>query len=108
MRKLSNADLLDGIRRAFPELTLQNNGYDYLSKEVRKENKEIISGVLDLIRDYIPTVSKFHNFHKSIKGDWTVRVDYKWDDDINFFGVGYFPIKNFVGPKANEINNKTE
>lgn len=108
MRKLSNADLLDGIRRAFPELTLQNNGYDYLSKEVIKENKEVISGVLDLIRDYIPTASKFYNFYPRKNGEFDVRIEYRWDDDIHFYGVGYFPIKDFVGPKVNEINNKTE
>lgn len=108
MRMLSNADLLDGIRRAFPELTLKNNGYEYLSKEVRKENKEIISGILDLIRDYIPSATKFHNFYPRKDGEFDVRIEYCWDDDIYYYGVGYFLIKDFVGPKANEINNKTE
>lgn len=108
MRKLSNADLLDGIRRAFPELTLKNNGYEYLSKEVRKDNKEVISGILDLIRDYIPETRKFHNFYPRRDGGFDVRIEYRWDDSINYYGVGYLPIEDFVGPKANEINNKTE
>ena len=95
MRRANNGDLLMGIYKAFPELTLQNKGYEYLPKEIQSEYKNIIDVALELVQLSIPEATEFNNFTLKKDGRVYVRIQYRWDPEISFIGVGYFPVKEF-------------
>jgi hypothetical protein len=72
-----------------PELHLQNNGYEYLSKDVREAKAPEIKRISDILREHVKGFVKFFNFRVRKSGEIVLRFDYVWDDNIGFVGVGY-------------------
>ena len=86
-------DKIKGIYESNPELTFQNDGYQYLSKEVKDANKEAIAEIESLLDKAISGFSRFDNFNIYKDGTIRIRVQYRWSE--SFTGVGYFPLDDF-------------
>jgi len=97
---MTDYDKIIEIKNKYPQLTFNNNGYEYLSKEIEESNKEIIKELSDILRKNIEGFVEFNNFKPRKDGSFAVRVQYKWDE--KFTGVGYFKIEDF----KNNINGK--
>lgn len=94
MTKLFSKRLVE-IQREYPELTFQNNGYEYLSQEVYDRHPEQVAEINRILKLLIPGFSKFNNFKMSEKGDKCfVRVQHYWDS--TFKGVGYFELNEEI------------
>ena len=91
------------IKNQYPELTFDNNGYEYIfaKKEKHKEQVDEIEGIL---RKTIKGFSRFDNFKPRKDGTFDVRCQYVWDSKINFVGVGYFNIDEFKNFEEDESN----
>lgn len=81
------------FQRRYPELTFQNDGYEYLSLDIREKYKEQIEKISKILKITIPRFKKFNNFKLMKNGSFCVRCQYMWDE--RFTGVGYFPITDF-------------
>ena len=90
---MNNYDKLISIQKEYPELTFQNAGYEYLSKEITDRHKEQIEEISKILKDAIPGFVKFNNFYIIKNGDITIRCQYYYDK--MFVGVGYFNIEEF-------------
>jgi len=93
MTTTTNYETLIKIQKEFPELTFDNNGYEYLDKEVKERHKEQIDLISEILKKEINGFVRFDNFKPRKNGTFDVRVQYYWD--INFKGVGYFNIEDF-------------
>jgi len=81
------------FQKRYPELTFDNNGYQYLSREVQEKFKKEIDEISAILRETIKGFSKFNHFKPSKDGSFCVRCQYSWSD--RFIGVGYFNINGF-------------
>ena len=81
------------IQSNFPKLTFQNEGYQYLSKEIKENHKKEIAEIESILKKEIKGFSEFNNFKINKDGYFSVRCQYYWDG--NFRGVGYFNINEF-------------
>ena len=81
------------IQSNFPKLTFQNEGYQYLSKEIKENHKKEIAEIESILREEINGFSEFNNFIIKKDGSLYVRCQYYWDN--SFKGVGYFNINDF-------------
>ena len=81
------------IQSNFPNLTFQNEGYQYLSKEIKENHKKEIAEIESILKKEIKGFSEFNNFKINKDGSFSVRGQYYWDG--NFRGVGYFNINEF-------------
>ena len=84
---------LTEIKSNFPKLTFQNEGYQYLSKEIKENHKKEIAEIESILKEEIKGFSEFNNFRENKDGSFSVRCQYCWDD--SFKGVGYFNINEF-------------
>ena len=90
----TNYETLVKIQKEFPELTFDNNGYEYLDKEVKERHKEQIDLISEILKKEIEGFIRFDNFKPRKNGTFDVRVQYYWDKS-SFSGVGYFKIEDF-------------
>lgn len=81
------------FQQKYPELTFQNNGYEYLSTDVKKRYAEQIKEISELLKQCIEGFVEFNNFKLRKNGSFAVRVQYQWSPA--FTGVGYFNIEDF-------------
>mgnify|MGYP003603483754 FL=1 len=81
------------IQSNFPKLTFQNEGYQYLSKEIKENHKKEIAEIESILRQEINGFSEFNNFKINKDGSISVRCQYYWDN--SFKGVSYFNINEF-------------
>lgn len=86
-------DRLVQIQKEHPELTLDNNGYEYLPRDVKERHKDVIEELEDLLGKSVEGFTEFNNFKPRTNGSIDVRVQYHWDS--RFIGVGYFPLSEF-------------
>lgn len=99
------------LQRTYPELTFNNDGYEYQSRATRDRNAEAILAVEGILRQTLDGFEEFNNFKIRESGEIVVRVQYDYNADTNnphFTGVGYFPLTDFKEYPTNEImtNNK--
>ena len=88
-------DFLLDIQKNHPELTFQNNGYEYINKsKLTEEDLKSFKEVEDLLRKSIHGFSKFFNFRLSHKGIVEIRFDYHWSE--SFTGVGYLELQELL------------
>ncbi len=93
---------LRDIQEQHPELTLQNEGYEYLDKrEFSPETMDAYQTVSDILREHIDGFRKFHNFKLSRNGEVRLRFDYKWDS--SFTGAGYLLLDELLNGFRKEI-----
>lgn len=90
---LTNYEILIKIQKDFPELTFDNNGYEYLNKEVKERHKEQIDIISEILKKEIEGFIRFDNFKPRKNGSFAVRIQYLWS--LSFQGVGYFNIEDF-------------
>ena len=81
------------IQSNFPDLTFQNEGYEYLSKEIKENHKKEIAEIESILKKEINGFSEFNNFKINKDGSFSVRCQYYWNN--SFKGVGYFNINEF-------------
>ena len=84
---------LKELKNNCPELTFNNDGYEYLSKEIKEKYKEQIQEIEDILKKCIQGFVRFDNFKPYKNDSFAVRVQYMWDS--SFEGVGYFKIEDF-------------
>lgn len=84
---------LTEIKSNFPQLTFQNEGYEYLSKEIKENHKKEITEIESILKKEINGFCEFNNFIENKDGSFSVRCQYYWDN--SFKGVGYFNINEF-------------
>ena len=89
------------LKNQFPELTFDNDGYEYLKREVQDKHKKQIEEISEILKTTVEGFRSFNNFKPSKDGSFFVRVQYAWDR--SFTGVGYFHIDKF---REFEIENK--
>ena len=87
------------IKDQFPELTFNNDGYEYISPSIREAHKEQIKQIEDLLRPVIPTLRRFDNFKPRKDGSFAIRCQYGWSE--SFTGVGYFEKADFEKADSN-------
>ena len=95
-------NLLKSIQINFPNLTFQNDGYEYINKSKFSErDKKAFRIVSNILSKAIEGFSRFDNFRLTKKGEVQIRFQYAWD--ISFTGVGYLELVTlFEGFKENE------
>ena len=96
IRTITNSEfweLLD-IYQKYPNLSLQNVGYEepLLDESDELAVKRIESILKESIKDFV----RFQNFSMRQDGFLQIRLQYRWDDDICFVGVGYVTLKELV------------
>lgn len=85
---------LKRIKEEYPELTFDNDGYEYLSKAVKEAHKEQIDLLHKLLKSEIEGFVRFDNFKpREEQQTFDVRVQYYYDK--SFVGVGYVNIELF-------------
>lgn len=93
INSMNNYNKLISLQKEYPELTFQNDGYEYLSKEILEKYKEQIKEISEILKAIIPGFVKFNNFKILNNKDIIIRCQYYWDE--TFLGVGYFYIEEF-------------
>ena len=90
---MSNYKKLIDFQKNYPELTLNNKGYEKISLDIREKYKDQIKEISEiLIKEGLKDAS-FDNFKIMITNDICIRCQYFWDE--TFKGVGYFNIEDF-------------
>ena len=90
---MDNYNRLILIQKEYPELTFQNEGYEYLSRDTVNKHKEQIEEISNILKTILKGFVQFNNFKVYKNGDIMIRVQYYWDE--RFIGVGYFNIEEF-------------
>lgn len=88
-------NLLKSIQKKFPNLTFQNEGYQYLEGHVKltDKDKQALKICYNILNTCIHHLFEFNHFKLRSNGDVIVRVQYNWDPGHNpFIGVGYVPL----------------
>lgn len=95
-KKLTNAECYYKLllfQKKYPELTFNNQGYQYLKPKIKEVYKKQIEEISDILRKSIKGFSRFDNFKPRENGTFAIRCQYYWD--ASFCGVGYFNINEF-------------
>lgn len=79
------------IQRKYPELTFQNDGYQYINKtklsDVALKKFDIVTSIL---KEEIDGFVEFNNFYITLNGDICIRMQVKYSD--SFTGDEYLKI----------------
>ncbi len=99
-------DLLKSIQIKFPNLTFQNEGYQYIDKsKFSEKDKKAFRIVSNILSKAIKGFCRFDNFRLSKKGEVCIRFQYEYD--VSFTGVGYLELVTlFEGFKETEQSEK--
>lgn len=76
------------IRKENPDLTFDNQGYEYLSPEVKEKHKEQIEEISSIMKKFFPYFRRFDNFKPRKDGTFSIRFQGDWSN--SFTGVYYF------------------
>lgn len=88
-------DQLLGYYEKYPNLTLQNKGYEEIelmaSRTFTEEDKKAKSEVEEILKRHIKHFIRFQNFRLTKKSkEVQMRFQYVWDPEAtHFIGVGY-------------------
>ena len=80
------------FKKIFPELTFDNNGYEYLSPEIRDKYKKEIGEISEIMKSLDPDFLGFNNFKPRRDGSFSIRYQCYYDRISYFKGVHYLPI----------------
>jgi hypothetical protein len=86
-------DRLCELHKDYPELTFENEGYQYLGQEIEDRHKEQLEEIDTILTEVIDGFKKFNNFKSCANGSFNIRCQHSWDS--SFIGVGYFNIELF-------------
>ena len=93
MENKSNYDRLVDLKNTYPELTFNNDGYEYLSREVKESHKAQIEEISAILKETVFGFVRFDNFKPRKNGSFAVRMQTKWSE--MFTGVQYNDIEDF-------------
>ena len=93
MEKESSYDRLVELKNTYPELTFNNDGYEYLKPEVKEAHKAQIEEISDILKETVFGFVRFDNFKPRKSGSFAVRMQTHWDE--RFTGVQYNDIEDF-------------
>lgn len=82
------------IRKQYPELTFNNDGYQYLKPAVREQHAEQIKEIAAIMKEQFPRFVEFNNFKPRKDGTYSIRCQTYWSE--SFIGVEYFTEENFL------------
>jgi hypothetical protein len=91
-------DRLNEIREQYPELTFDNDGYQYLSPEIKEKHKKQIDEISEILKKTVPGFERFDHFKPSKKYGFTVRLQCNYNHgtkNLPFTGVDYIPLEKF-------------
>ena len=95
-----------------PELCFQNNGYEYLSPDVRADKAEQIARIEEILKAHVAGFFRFFNFKMSEDKGIVMRFDYDWGatSGMHFTGVGYLGVDELLNgfEKKEEIEEPTQ
>jgi len=104
-------DLLIDIYKTFPELSLQNVGYEGIDRsQLSPEAIEKDKIVNDILKKSIVGFSSFQNFKRDKNDNPRIRFQYNYNYDgqgIPFIGVGYILIDELLSGFKEELNEKS-
>lgn len=96
-------NILTTIQKEFPNLTFQNNGFEYIDKsKFSMQDKVCFELVTEILKKSVVGFQTFNNFRvRKENGEICVRFQYDWTaDDINrkisFTGVGYLTLRELL------------
>ena len=84
------------FKNNFPELTFNNNGYEYLSIETREKYKKEIAEISEIMKSIDSGFLEFNNFKPREDGSFSIRYQGIYDRQTYFKGVCYLNI-NEIG-----------
>ena len=99
--KEQHATLLQ-IYKEHSNLTLQNNGYEYISSsKLTEADNQALDVVTAMLKKHITGFQEFNNFKIDRKNRLVLRFQYNWtaDDPTNshpFSGVGYIGVDELL------------
>lgn len=86
---------LKNIVKNNPNLTFQNNGYEYIDKrKLTAEDIEALETITEILKRTVTGFQKFFNFKFNKAGEILLRFDYLWDE--SFTGVGYIKLSELL------------
>lgn len=89
------------IREQYPELTFNNEGYQYIKPEVREAHKEQIEEISTILKAQDPDIVKFNNFKPRKDGTFSIRCQGYYDrSSSGFVGVMYLQKEHFTTPEG--------
>ena len=94
---------LQEIADTYPNLTFQNDGYEYINKSLlTAEELQAIGEITSILKSKIKYFTNFFNFKKRKSGELVVRFDgyYDMDSMAGFQGVYYINIKEVDEAKS--------
>ena len=83
---------LERLMQDNPALIFDNDGYEYLSKEIKEAHAVAIQEIEKLLRTVFPTLTRFDNFKPRKNGRTAVRFQSRWAD--YFTGVNYVALED--------------
>lgn len=99
--------LLLSIYKQYPNLTLENKGYETLNlSKLSKEEKTAFNIVSDILRDSIVGFQSFNNFKHNKDGEVVLRFQYDWS--VQFTGVGYILLEELYRGFKISVKNTVE
>lgn len=93
-------NMLKEYKQQYPKLTFDNDGYEYLSIEIKESHKKQIEEINNILKKIITGYVEFNNFKPQKNGSFSIRYQYNWNE--HFIGVGYANIEDFK--QANNIH----
>lgn len=88
-------DQLLALYKAFPELTLENKGYEGIYRAgLSAEAKEADKVINSILKSHIERFSEFQNFKHDRNGNILLRFQYGYDEI--FIGVGYIKLTELL------------
>lgn len=94
------------IYNSFPELFLQNKGYECINRhELSEQAKEADKRVNEILKASIAGFSSFQNFCHNRDGEIRLRFQYNYgyDGDHYFIGVGYILLDELLNGFREEV-----
>lgn len=92
-------DQLQGYYEKYPNLTLQNKGYEGIDfSKLSEEERSAKAEIEVILKKYIDNFIEFQNFRLSTKSkEVQMRFQYIWDpESTHFKGVGYLLIDELL------------
>lgn len=85
---------LSQIKNEYPALTFNNQGYQYLSREVKEKHTEQIKQIETILKNEFSGIVEFNNFKPRKDGAFDIRCQCKYDP--SFTGVVYLKEADFT------------
>lgn len=86
-------DRLMKLMQDNPALVFDNDGYEYLPKEVRETHAETIKEIEEILKTVFWKLTRFDNFKPRKDGTMAVRFQSVWSMEPHFIGVNYIPLE---------------